>query len=64
MELGLITMHSNVTSNKLVGQYDDAFKGLGCLGNENHIKIDNTQTPVQHVPRQVPMAMKEPLKHK
>ena len=32
------------------------------MGNEYHIEIDNTQTPVQHVPWRVPVAMKEPLK--
>ena len=66
MELGSITMHTvcNVTSNKLIEQYDDVFKGLGCLGNEYHIEIDNTQTPVQHVPWQASVAMKELLKHK
>ena len=68
MNLGLITVHTvcNVTdkSNKLIEQYKDVFKGLGCMGDAYHMKIDNTITPVQHVPRQVPVAMKKPLKHK
>ena len=66
MELGLITVHTvcNVTSTKLIEQYDDVFKGLGCLGNEHHIEIDKSLTPVQHVPQRVPVAMKEHLKHK
>jgi len=68
MELGLITVHAmcNVTdkSTKLIEQYHDVFKGLGCLEEEYHIDVDNTIITVQHVPRRVPVAMKEPLKHK
>ena len=66
MELGIITAHTvcNVTSTKLIEQYDDVFKGLGCLGNEYHIDVDNSVVPVQHVPRRVPVEMKESLKQK
>ena len=66
MELGLITVHTvcNVTSNTLIEQYNDVFKGLGCLGNEYHIDVDKSVIPVQHVPRRVPVAMKELLKQK
>jgi len=60
-EVGLITVHAvcNVTSATLIEQYDDAFKGLG---DKYHIDIDTMIPPVQHVPRRVPVAMKEPLK--
>ena len=66
MELGLITVYTvcNVTSNTLIEQYNDVFKGLGCLGNEYHIDVDKSVIPVQHVPRRVPVAMKELLKQK
>ena len=40
------------------------FEGLGCMGDAYHIDVDTTIRPVQHVPRRVPVAMKEPLKHK
>jgi len=65
-ELGLITVHAvcNVESTKLIELYDDVFKGLGCLGDEYHIDIDKSIPPVQHVPRRVPVAMKEPLRQK
>lgn len=65
-ELGLITVHAvcNVSSTKLIELYDDVFRGLGCLGEEYHINVDKSITPVQHVPRRVPVAMKEPLKQK
>ena len=68
MDLGLITVHTvcNVTdkSNQLIEQYSDVFEGLGCMGDAYHIDVDTTIRPVQHVPRWVPVAMKEPLKHK
>ena len=40
------------------------FEGLGCMGDAYHIDIDSTIPPVQHVPRRVPVAMREPLKCK
>ena len=68
MDLGLITVHTvckmTDKSNKLIEQYNDVFEGLGCMGDPYHIEIDNTIAPVQHVPRRVPVAMKEPLKLK
>ena len=65
-ELGLIIVHAvcNVTSTKLIEEYDDVFRGLGCLGDEYHIDLDKSIPPVQHVPRRVPVAMKELLKQK
>ena len=67
-ELGLITMHSicNVATNSanLIKRYSDVFEGLGCLGDEYHIELDPTVSPVQHVPRRVPVAMKHRLKSK
>jgi len=61
--LGLITVHAvrNITSAKFIEQYDNAFKGLG---DKYHIDIDKSIPPIQHVPRRVPMTMKESLKQK
>ena len=66
MELGLITVHTicNVIITKLIDQYDDVFRGLGCLGDKYHIDIDKSVVPIQHVPQRVPVAMKELLKQK
>ena len=62
MDLGLITVHTvcNVTdkSNQLIEQYSDVFEGLGCMGDAYHIDVDTTIRPVQHVPRRVPVAMR------
>jgi len=45
-------------------QYSDVFEGLGCLGEEYQIELDPADSPVQHVPRHVPVAMKQRLKSK
>jgi len=37
---------------------------LGCLGDEYHIDVDKSIPPVQHVPRRVSVAMKDPLHQK
>ena len=54
IDLGLITVHDvcnvTTTSNKLIEQYQNVFEGLGCIGTEYHIEIDETIPPVQHVP--------------
>ena len=61
-------MHSicnvSVNSANLIKQYSDVFEGLGCLGDEYHIELDPGVSPVQHVPRRVPVAMKHRLKSK
>jgi len=68
VQLSLITVHDvcNVTStsNKLIKQYHDVFEGLGLIGEDYRIEIDETIQPIQHVPRWVPVAMKDCLKHK
>ena len=52
------------TSYKLIEQCHDVFEGLGCIGEEYHIKVDKTIQPVQHVPQRLPVAMTDCLKHK
>ena len=51
-------------STELITQYNDIFTGLGCLEDEYHIDLDPDIRPIQHVPRRVPVAMKERLKSK
>ena len=51
-------------STELITQYNDVFTGLGCIEDEYHIDLDPDIRPIQHVPRRVPVAMKERLKSK
>ena len=48
----------------LIDQYKDVFEGLGCLEGDYHIELDSSVSPVQHVPRRIPVALKEQLKVK
>jgi len=48
----------------LIEQYADVFQGLGCLDGDYHIELDPSVSPVQHVPRRVPVALKQQLKEK
>ena len=48
----------------LIDQYKDVFEGLGCLDGDYHIELDPSVPPVQHIPRRVPVALKEQLKVK
>ena len=48
----------------MIDQYKDVFEGLGCLEGDYHIELDPSVSPVQHVPRRVPVALKEQLKIK
>ena len=64
--LGMIKIDTvNVTQPvDLIDQYKDVFEGLGCLEGDYHIELDPSVSPVQHVPRRIPVALKEQLKVK
>lgn len=65
--LGVIKIdpvHQATQAMDLVDQYADVFEGLGCLEGEYHIEVDPSVSPVQHVPRRVPVALKQQLKEK
>ena len=46
-------------ADKIVQEFDDVFKGLGCFDWHYHIKIDESVTPVIHPPCKVPFALKD-----
>lgn len=37
---------------------------MGCLPDDYHIDVDSTVLPVQHLPRRVPLPLKDKLKEK
>ena len=52
-----------VTKDELIRQYPQVFgDGVGCLEGEYHIRVDQQQSPVQHPPRKVPVALRDRLK--
>ena len=38
-----------------------SFQGLGCLPGDYHIEVDPDVRPVQHMPRNVPVAVQQEL---
>ena len=64
--LGMIKIDTVNTTQPMdmIDQYKDVFEGLGCLEGDYHIELDSSVSPVQHVPRRVPVALKEQLKVK
>ena len=49
-------------ADKIMEEFRDVFKGLGCLDGEYHIKTDPNVLPVVHPPCKVPFALKGKLK--
>ena len=43
-------------------EFDDVFRGLGCLKDKHHITIDETVHPVVYSPRRIPHALREQVK--
>ena len=40
----------------------DVFEGLGCMDGPYHMELDETVKPVVHLPRKVPVALRDRLK--
>ena len=62
-QLGNSTAQTPITKETLVDKYKDVFHGLGHIGDAS-IVIDETVTPVQNSPRQVPVALQKEVKKK
>ena len=46
---------------QLVQEYDDVFKGIGCLQVKHHIELKEEASPVVHAPRKVPISLRNRL---
>ena len=54
-----------LNKQQLVSRFPQVFsKGVGRLEGEYRIRLDEAVSPVQHPPRQVPVARREPLRNK
>lgn len=49
---------------EILHEFNDVFTGLGKLPGKYHLIVDPMATPVKHVPRRVPVALKNKLKIK
>ena len=69
LKLGLLTLNIEETCKvetieNIFESFPDVFEGLGRLPGKYHIEIDPEVRPVQHGPRNVPVALKADLKKK
>ncbi len=48
--------------DSVLREFEDVFKGLGCLSGVHTIQVDKTVPPVVHPCRKVPFALKQQLK--
>ena len=52
-----------ISKEQLIEQHSSVFgPGVGKLEGEYHIRLSNSATPIQHSPRQVPVALRDRLK--
>ena len=51
-----------LTKDFIIERYTDIFDGVGLLDGEVHLEVDWTVPPVQLLPRQLPVAIKERVK--
>ena len=52
------------STDTIIAQYEDVFKGLGCITKARHsIRTDPNYRPVIHPPRRVPAALREKVRH-
>ena len=58
-----VTQHEvkSENSDNILSQpeYDELFKGLGCLPGEHSIKLDKSVTPTVQPPRKIPVALRD-----
>ena len=69
LKLGLLTLNIEETCKvetieNIFESFPDVFEGLGRLPGKYHIEIDPEVRPVQHGPRNVPVALKAYVKKK
>ena len=61
-----VTQHDakSVNSDNILSQpeYDELFKGLGCLPGEHSIKLDKSVTPTVQPPRKIPVALRDKVR--
>jgi hypothetical protein len=48
-----------MATEEIISKYKDVLDGLGCLPGELHLEVDNAARPVQQLPRQMPIPLKE-----
>ena len=55
---------SPLTKSEIIKEFSDVFSGVGRMGGEYHIELDDKVEPVIHPPRKVSYSLLEKLKLK
>ena len=55
---------SDLDLKELLRRYKATFTGLGCLGEEYELQLQENAVPTIHPPRRVPLSIKDQLKTK
>lgn len=50
------------TTQQLIAEFDDVFRGIGCMPGEHNITIDPSVPPVIHASRRVPLKLQPKLR--
>jgi len=62
---GLLTGHvQQAEFCNTLDRFAHVFQGLGCLPGDYHIEVDPDARPVQHMPRNVPVAVQQELRQR
>jgi len=62
---GLLTFHvQQAELCDTLGSFADVFQGLGCLPGDYHIEVDPDVRPVQHMLRNVPVAVQQEIRQR
>ena len=52
----------NKLKEEIVEMYPELFKGLGRMDPEHHIKLNDNESPIVHLPKKIPIGLREKLK--
>lgn len=63
LKLGLIKRVNEISSNNVLEQYDDVFKGIGCLKLEHKIILKENSASVVFNARKIPLSIKNEVKN-
>ena len=58
----LDSIHTLETYDELAAEFEDVFRGLGCIEGDHQIKLDESVQPVVQACRKVPFALMEKLR--
>ena len=62
MDQNVNLISESLSKDTILSKYKNVFSGLGTMGQEFNLTLQENATPVIHPPRRVPLAIKSKLK--